>query len=100
LLQHRSRTRRTIIVALVALFVMSEVRAAGEQIPRSAVTGGGGTEATTAVRLRASIGQPVAGTSSSILRLCGGIICGTGVPDTPDPVPPVISEVFLPLLVR
>lgn len=98
--QHTSRARRNLVIALAALLVVGGARAAGEQIPRSAVTGGGGAAETVELRLRASIGQPAAGTAGGTLRLCAGLVCGTGAPDTPDPAPSEGHTIFLPLLVK
>jgi hypothetical protein len=98
--QRKSYARLAITLALAMLLMLGVARAAGERIPRSAVTAGGGAAEAGALRLRASVGQPVAGTSGGAHRLCAGLICGAGAPDTPDPAPPDDSMLFLPLLTR
>lgn len=92
--------RLGLIGALAVLLLASAALAAGEQIPRSAITSGGGAAEVSEASLRASIGQPVACTISGALRLCSGLHCGAGAPDTPDPEPDPDERVYLPLLTR
>jgi len=84
---------------VAALLVAGTALAAGERIPRSAMTGGGGAQSTASIQLRVAVGQPLAGTSSGAARLCSGLLCGAGVPDTPDPGVPGTTR-YLPLIRR
>jgi hypothetical protein len=110
----KNRPIRIVFSAMLAgLLLVGAVLAAGETIPRSAVTGGGGTLSAAGVNLRAVIGQPVAGAVGADPTLCSGLLCGPGVsapPPTPGPSPtpgptatpgPSPSEkLFLPLTQR
>jgi hypothetical protein len=82
--------RFALIGLLAGLLFAGLIFAAGETIPRSAVTGGGGTLSASGVALQAAVGQPVAGAVGSATTLCSGLICGAGVsapPPTPGPSP-------------
>jgi|GEM_PF-3154524 len=92
-----TRLRWSLLIVVMALLVAGTALAAGERIPRSAVTGGGGTQSTASVQLRVAVGQPLAGTSSGAARLCSGLVCGAGVPVTSSGP---TSTLYLPLVVR
>lgn len=94
-----ARLRYALLIVVAALLMAGTALAAGERIPRSAVTGGGGAQSTAGIQLRVAVGQPLAGTSSGATRLCSGMLCGAGVPDTPDPGVPG-TTLYLPLLAR
>jgi hypothetical protein len=95
--RYDTHLRSILLIIVTALFVAGTALAAGERIPRSAMTGGGGTQSTASVQLRAVVGQPIAGASHSTVRLCSGLFCGTSVPDDPDTP---VSTLYVPLVVR
>ena len=64
-------------LAAVLLF-FGVVLAAGEGMPRALVGGGGGALSGDGLRLRAAIGQPLAGAVESGMALCSGFLCGPG----------------------
>lgn len=99
LLAYKARLRYALLIVLGVLLVAGTALAAGERIPRSVATSGGGAQSTATVQLRVAVGQPLAGTISGAARLCSGLICGAGVPDTPDPGAPG-SALYLPLVVQ
>lgn len=96
--RHDTRLRAFLLIVVTALLVAGTALAAGERIPRSVVTGGGGAQSAASVQLRVAVGQPLAGVSRSTVRLCSGLLCGAGVFDTPPDAPG--SMLYLPLVVR
>jgi hypothetical protein len=97
------RLRYGLLIVLVTLLLAGVALAAGETIPRSVVSSGGGALSSANIQLRAAVGQPSAGTVSSTTTLCSGLLCGAGAPDTPDPDPQPGSPsdwLYLPLVVR
>lgn len=92
---------RALIGLLAGMLFAEMLFAAGETIPRSAVTGGGGAVSAGNVALRAAIGQPAAGAVGDAPTLCSGIICGPGVSASPPmPGPSPSEKLFLPIVKR
>jgi len=79
---------------LLSLLLLAAIAlAAGETIPRSVVSGGGGQVTASGITLGSAIGQPAAGqVGSGNLRLCSGYWCG--------PPPAASSSVYLPMVIR
>ncbi len=72
-----SRLKLTLIGAMVGVLLLTGIAlAAGESLPRHAVSGGGDTVSAGNITLRNTIGQPIAGSVSNGGSLCSGFICG------------------------
>ncbi len=72
--------------------------AAGELLPRSQVSGGGGAVASGGLALHTAVGQPAAGAVTMAgATLCSGFWCGLGAPGGP-----LLGEmrVYLPVVIR
>jgi hypothetical protein len=70
--------------------------AAGQGPPRALVGSGGGALSGDGLRLRAAIGQPLAGRVENGMTLCSGFLCGPGAPIGEDEE----HTISLPLVVR
>jgi hypothetical protein len=92
-------TKRRILLALVIClllaFSLGLVAAAGEMLPRSLVSSGGGSTANSELTLQASLAQPIANTVTNEFTLCAGFYCGAGVTETV-----VNYNVYLPAVIR
>jgi hypothetical protein len=75
-MKHGKIASALLILSLLAPAALA--LAAGETLPRVLVGGGGGPTTGDGLRLRAAIGQPVAGGASSGVSLCSGFLCGPG----------------------
>lgn len=83
------------IVCLLLAFSLGLVAAAGEMLPRSLVSSGGGTTANSELTLQASLAQPIANTVTNEFTLCAGFYCGAGVTETG-----VNYYVYLPTVIK
>ena len=73
---------RTILVLLLLLIVVAVAAAAGEMLPRSVISGGGGSVNGGPISLHSAIGQPIVGAVSGTENvLCSGFWCGPGAPE-------------------
>lgn len=92
-------TKRRILLALVIClllaFSLGLVAAAGEMLPRSLVSSGGGSTANSELTLQASLAQPIANTVTNEFTLCAGFYCGPGVTETG-----VNYFVYLPTVIK
>lgn len=88
--------RLGLLSLLLSFGLVGLTRASGEMIPRSGITSGGGMSISSTLQLQGSIGQPVAGTVSTSLHVCSGLICGVDAPDTPV----AAKHTYLPLIIR
>jgi hypothetical protein len=92
------RMLRTLIPAMLLVFLLiGGVFAAGEQIGRSIIGGGGAQLAGGQIVLSYSVGQPLVGATGDTVRSCAGLFCGVGAP------PLIIDEAYLnhlPLVVK
>lgn len=92
-------TKRRILLALVIClllaFSLGFVAAAGEMLPRSLVSSGGGSTANSQLTLQASLAQPIANTVTNEFTLCAGFYCGAGVTETA-----VNYYVYLPAVIK
>ena len=95
---HSSVFRWGAVLGLLLIFLAATAAlAAGEGLPRSVVSSGGGVIQATGRQVLASIGQPVVGAvSGPPLTLCSGFICGEGAP----PVSQEGFKTFLPRVSR
>jgi hypothetical protein len=76
-----SYKRSGFIGGLAAVFLFfGVVLAACEGMPRALVGSGGGAVSGDGLRLRAAIGQPMAGVVENGITLCSGFLCGAGAP--------------------
>lgn len=70
------------MLCLLLAVSLGLVAAAGETMPRSLFSSGGGHVANSELTLQAALAQPVAGTVANESILCAGFYCGTGVTET------------------
>ncbi len=78
------------VLVASTLLLSAIVLAAGEQMPRSVISGGGGRITGGNVVLHGTLGQPVVGSvANDSYRLCSGFWCGGGV-----------YKIYLPLTLR
>ena len=87
------------VVLLIALLLMAGlVMAAGEMMPRSLVSSGGGIVGDAGYGLHSAVGQPVAGAVQNDLTLCSGYLCAADAPLSPAPGDDHL--LYLPMTVR
>jgi uncharacterized repeat protein (TIGR01451 family) len=78
--------------AAILLLTLVTVLAAGERLPRSLVSSGGGPVGEGGVTLRSAIGQPIAGVVREGIALCSGFLCGDRAPvNQVDTIPPAVT---------
>jgi hypothetical protein len=68
------------LLVLGLLLPLALTLAAGESPPRLLAGSGGGAVSGDGLRLRAAVGQPVAGAVENGMTLCSGFLCGPGAP--------------------
>ena len=90
----RRRLYSLLLVVVLALLAFGVALAAGESMPRSLFSSGGGANSAGDIRSQGALGQPVAGAVSdgSSFSNCTGFWCGSGVvaptiTPTPSPTP-------------
>lgn len=93
------KIKRRVIIGLVTVLVvlllsLGLVLAAGEMLPRSLVSAGGGLVAQSGLNLHSAIGQPAVGAVQNGPTLCSGFLCGPGAPSVNDGG----HSLYLPLL--
>ena len=98
--QIRAKRRSIILgvagVLLLTLLSLGLVLAAGEMMPRTLVSSGGGIVSQGDVALHSAIGQPAVGAVGSNLTLCSGYLCGAGAP----PVTGGSNTLYIPILFK
>ncbi len=84
-----------ILIVLSAVVLSAAALAAGEMLPRSLVSGGGGRASGGGLALHNAIGQPAAGpVSNGTVHLCSGYWCGAAAPGSGAPT------TYLPVVVK
>lgn len=79
---------------ILVMVVVGVWASGGVELPRTVLSGGGGTVSGSGLVLSSTVGQPVAGTvENGMLRQCSGFWCAAAAPVTPTG-----SNVYLPLL--
>lgn len=95
----RQKRVRRLVAALIVLLVMAGVvAAAGEVMPRSLLSSGGGVVSQAGYSLHSAVGQPVAGAVQEDLTLCSGYLCAAEAPLSP--APDGGHLLYLPMTVR
>ncbi len=86
------------VLLMTVLLTAGLALAAGELMPRSLVSSGGGLVSEAGYTVHSAIGQPVVGAVTNEATLCSGFLCGPGAP----PAPPINIEYnsFLPVMIR
>ena len=81
-----------LVAVVLALAAFGVALAAGESMPRSLFSGGGGANSAAGIQSQGALGQPVAGAVSdgSSFSNCAGFWCGSGV------VAPTITPTLSP----
>jgi hypothetical protein len=88
-----------VLGGLAALLLAAGVAlAAGETLPRSLVSSGGGQVSAGGLHLHSAIGQPLVGAVGDGPALCSGFLCGPGAPGASGGGEPFF--LYLPLVQR